>query len=315
MAVSRCPSCGDLYLTGVDTCVMCDVPLVEIDDAGPEPVAGDDPRPPAEFERRELHTWTMEGRRLLDGMLQRSGIPRSWQGAALLTPDVEHDRVSEMVSMVGAGDARVGVDPDVVDPVVVDDDDAADEAGAAIDVAYDLSEWTDLARGDLIAELAEAEVEHGWDDEGDLVVNLADEDRVDAIFARLTADDAGAAEGGSALDGDEAGNGIDDIDALSDGGEDDDDDGLLVQETLSDLFVGADRLMRNPLDANAALLAIGGRDAIGSFRLPFGFERRQWQTILGAVDELADSFDPEGLDDDAIRERASHLRGLLRDVV
>lgn len=320
MAVTRCPSCGDLFLEEVRTCPSCGADVVALEGRTRQTEAAP---VVTEQERRELHEWTMEGRRLLDGMLQRAGIPRSWMGSTLLTPDVEHDRVEEMVALVGAGDARVGTDDDEdqgheagddatdsAERTPVDDPSGAEqlaegeptEGGSAEgEVAYDLSGWTDLARGDLVAALADAGVEHGWDDDGDLVVAAADEARVDALFAALTDPDSPLVAG----------------DDLPDDGffDEIDDDGLLVQETLSDLFVGADRLLHNPLDGTAARLVIDGRDQARSLRLPFGFERTQWRAILAAADAVADSFEPGGIDDDVIREHAAALRALLRDLV
>lgn len=305
MAVMRCPSCGELSFSAVDRCPGCGADMAEVEERERDDAAAVTRAPNAQ-ERRELHEWTMEGRRLLDGMLQRAGIPRTWQGTSLITPDNEHERVEEMVELVGVGDARVGtIDADDRDDAVEPGD--GDERGDAVepgdgdagDVAYDLTGWSDLARGDLVAALAEAGIEHGWDDDGDLVVAARDESRVDRLFEHLTA------EGGASDDLPE--------DNFYDAG--DDDDGLLVQETLSDLFVGADRLLHNPLDGTAARLVMEARDHARTLRLPFGFERTQWRAILAAAEELAGSFVPGEVDDDAIRERSSHLRGLLRDVV
>lgn len=306
MAVMRCPSCGELSLTAVDRCPGCGADMAAV--AAPERPAAAASRAPNEQERRELHEWTMEGRRLLDGMLQRAGIPRTWQGTILITPDNEHDRVEEMVDLVGVGDARVGQDEEPEerpadrsgDEAVRDDDGERDGDGDddGDEVAYDLTGWSDLARGDLVAALAEAGIAHGWDDDGDLVVAGRDETRVDRIFEQLT-------DGGGASDDLPDDNFFGEVD----------DDGMLVQETLSDLFVGSDRLLHNPLDGTAARLVIEARDHARTLRLPFGFERTQWRAILDAAEELADSFVPGGLDDDAIRERSSRLRGLLRDVV
>ncbi|QGG94611.1 bL32 family ribosomal protein [Actinomarinicola tropica] len=319
MSVMRCPSCGELSLSRSDVCPGCGASMEAFErDAGRG--ADDAPvRPDVAQERRELHEWTMEGRRLLDGMLQRSGIPRTWQGSTLITPDVEHDRVEEMVELVGVGDAQVGAEEDVAPTDAPDAGDTADEVGVeeqGVDqnaedvgegeVGYDLSGWTDLARGDLVAALAEAGIEHGWDEDGDLVVDAADERRVDAVFDRLTTEGVGELGAGAAGELEED---LEDDDALLD------DDGLLVQETLSDLFVGADRLLHNPVDGTAATLVIDAQAQLRALRLPFGFERTQWRMILGAAEELAESFVPSGMDEDAVRDRAARLRGLLRDVV
>ena len=279
----------------------------------------------AEHEAWELHEWTQEGRRLLDGMLTSAAIPHSWQGSTLLAPEVSHERIADLVAEVGDGDARIGTDDDDDDPdddADHDPDDAADDVfPAAIrddegegegddEVAYDLTGWTDAQRGGLVAALAEAAIPHRWDADEDLVVAAEDEARTDEVFAQL--------EGGGAMTA------VDDVDTWADDDADGGiDDGLLVQETLSDLFVGADRLVHNPLDGSASRQVIDGRDTARTLRLPFGFERTQWQSILTSVDALVDEISPEAPDegaaptpdDDAIREAAADLRRRLREVV
>jgi hypothetical protein len=81
--------------------------------------------------------------------------------------------------------------------------------------------------------------------------------------------------------------------------------------------------VHNPLDGSASRQVIEGRDTARTLRLPFGFERVQWQSILTSVDALVDEISPDAdddgpapaPDDDAIREAASDLRRRLREVV
>ncbi len=301
MAVLRCSQCGDLYLVATDRCTSCGAALAEVADRSPVAVT---PRRSSlgttEHEGWELHEWTGEGRRLLDGMLANAGIPHSWQGSTLLAPVIEHDRVADMVDDVAAGDARVG-EPD---------HDLGPDADGSNEVAYDLTGWDDLARGDLIAALAEAGVEHRWDADDDLVVAAEDEERVDAVFADLTPSDL------------DLGLGDDGFDEAIDVGID---DGLLVQETLSTLFIAADRLQHHPRDDTSLRQVIGARDTARTLMLPFGFERVQWQGILTSADELVARIEPDANadgggrrrapDDDAIREAAVDLRRRLREVV
>lgn len=322
MAVLRCPECGDLYLVATERCESCGAALDEVAERAPaEPARRRSELGTAEHEPWELHEWTMEGRRLLDGMLTSADIPHAWQGSTLLAPEVEHDRVEALVDEVAESDARVGLADEDDDG---DHDEGADDLegdepladpddrGASAEVGYDLSGWDDTARGDLVAALADAGIEHRWDADDDLVVAAEDEERVDAVFADL------------APDGEDA---EDVTDALVDEGDDelDDgiDDGLLVQETLSTLFIAADRLQHNPLDGTSSREVIEARDTARTLRLPFGFERLQWQGILASADELvacvqppadADGRPPKP-DDEAIREAAVDLRRRLREVV
>lgn len=293
MAVKRCPSCGDLYLAAVDRCVECDVALVDVAEQEPttEPGAGtDQPAPGDEGGSStqvtwELHGWTMEGRRLLDGMLDNAGISRVWQGASLLAPDVDRERVDEMVAVVAHGDARVGVDDEAL--AVADAPTEGDDT-----VGYEVSGWDRDALDRLVARLGRDGVAFGWDDDGDLVVNAADEGHVDTVFADL--------------DDDESDEGADDGDEV---------DGLVVQETLSDLFIAVDRLRKHPLDGASAQLLFDAADRAADFAVPFGFPPETWTAIIERAEALGARFEPGTLDDEAIQADAAALRALLRDYV
>ncbi|MGY6500853.1 MAG: hypothetical protein ACXIVQ_08200 [Acidimicrobiales bacterium] len=293
MAVKRCPSCGDLYLAAVDRCVECDVVLDEVAEPDPEPAgdAGQEPVPAASSDEAshhtswELHTWTGEGRRLLDGMLDNAGVARAWQGTTLVAASADREQVEEMVAVVAHGDARVGVD----DATLAMADAPADGDDT---VGYEVSGWDPGALDRLVARLERDGIAFGWDDDGDLVVNASDEARVDMVFADL--------EG----DGDE-----DDED------EGDEVDGLVVQETLSDLFIAVDRLRKHPLDGASAQLLFDANDRAADLAVPFGFPPETWTTILERGEALAAHFEPGTLDDEAIQADAAALRALLRDFV
>lgn len=296
MAVKRCPSCGDLYLAAVDRCVECDVVLAEVAEPGPELDSGAGPGPdsapdpvaegPAGSQMSwELHTWTGEGRRLLDGMLDNAGVPRAWQGTTLVAASADRERVEEMVAGVAHGDARVGVDDATL--AMVDTPADGDDT-----VGYEVSGWEPGALERLVTHLDRDGIAFGWDDDGDLVVNAADEARVDAVFADLDGD------------GDE-----------SDQGEGDEVDGLVVQETLSDLFIAVDRLRKHPLDGASAQMLFDSTARASEFSVPFGFPPETWATILERADALGARFEPGMLDDEAIQADATALRALLRDYV
>jgi hypothetical protein len=278
VAVSRCPSCGDLYVAAVTRCADCDV---ELEPVGSEEVDVDlDPDAGAEV--RELHTWSAEDRRLLDGLLENAGVVRGWQGAELHTAPEDAERVDELVAAVTAAGETVG---------------------------YEVADWPEPDRERLAAALDAAGVAWSWDDDGDLAVAVADEARVDALFDELTGEGHAAAD-----DGDDA----DDGHAAADGGDAElaeEADGLAVQETLSDLFVAADRLQRNPLDGQAARLLMDAAAVATGLGLPYGFPAAVWRRVVELAADLAARFEPLELDEEAIRAEAVELRAVLREYV
>ena len=281
MAVKRCPTCGDLYLAAVDVCADCGAALVEVEEHQPERAPVDEGRPSTDGEHSSwsLESWTMEGRRLLDGMLSSADIPRSWQGATLIAPAMVRDRVQDMVDTVGAGDARVGVDGASLAAVDADADDT---------VGYEVSDWSGEALDRLSVLLDERSIPHGWDDDGDLVVASAHEEVVDALFAELSDGASSDDEGG------------------------DGEDALAV---LSQLFLAADRLARNALDAAAARSIHDAVDQLGGLRLPFGFAPAVWASILERAGALSDQIDDDEVDDDQLEVDAGALRDALRDYI
>ncbi|MDZ7678986.1 MAG: hypothetical protein U5K29_10585 [Acidimicrobiales bacterium] len=293
MAVKRCPNCGDLYLAAVDVCADCGIGLVEVDDADSGEVPAETAAPESTTTSSvtgdhavwELDAWTMEGRRLLDGMLSSAEIPRGWQGASLVAPRTVRDQVDDMVAVVARGDARVGLDDETL---------AAADAGATIGetVGYEVSDWPADALDRLEELLARNQVPYGWDEDGDLVVAVDHEATVDSIFARLS----------DGVDGDDADEAADD-------------EGPEALETLSEMFLAADTLARNPLDGNAARSLVAAKARADEHRLPFGFSPKVWEAILGQARALTEQIDSGGLDDDAVEDAAAELRSTLRDYV
>ncbi len=286
MSVKRCPTCGDLYLAAVDSCASCGTVLVAVEEPSAESSA--DERGESEVPTPQevagdrlqwaLDSWTMEGRRLLDGMLASADIPRAWQGATLVAPATVRDTVDGMVEVVARGDARVGVD----DGTLAELDAAAEEGDT---VGYEVSGWSSDALDRLEERLVASEVPYGWDADGDLVVAVAHEDVVDGIF-----------------------------DALS-GGADEDDDGPAALETLSDLFLAADRLARNPDDGAAARALASTSVVVEDMALPFGFAPGTWSSIIDQATELSRRIEAGDPDEEPVTDAATTLRETLRDYV
>jgi hypothetical protein len=117
-----------------------------------------------------------------------------------------------------------------------------------------------------------------------------DEQSVDAVLDRL--------EAAIGLDGDES-------------GELQLDDGLAVNDTLSEAFLAADRLKDAPRNHDAVLQFVDAAELIEQMAPPYGFERHDWDDIRSNVIALLDALESEQPDDDEIAERARVVRTQL----
>ena len=166
--------------------------------------------------------------------------------------------------------------------------------GAALDpeaekIVYKVNDWTMDQLGVLTAALGEAAIPYEFDIEGDLAVLAQDEERVEALLDAL---EFGPVE--SAFDDGDA------------------DDGLETAEILSDLFVACDRLHNNAHDADGILGAVAAAERLDGRSLPFGYEPRVWNGIIGRSLRLKSMLEDDAVSDELIVEDATDLRALLR---
>jgi hypothetical protein len=213
----------------------------------------------------------------------------------------ERDSLSEALTAAQVGFAWDGTtlvvdgaDEAAVERILDDVDEALDVAlDPEVDkVAYDLSLWSDDQRGVLDETLVAQGLPHGWSDEGELIVHEEDEQVIDAILAEATS-------GGGAF-------------APSDEGEVGGDTGA---ELLGELFVAADRLMHDAKDHEGTLALMDSARVALEAPPPFGFDERQWETILDGVGSLVLLVGNTNVDEDAVMTQATAVRTLLRPLV
>jgi hypothetical protein len=154
--------------------------------------------------------------------------------------------------------------------------------------AYELGDWPPGEIAVLEAALDEAGILREWTEEGDLLVYESDEARVDALFDELGL--RGPDDGTVVLEGE----------ALS---------GL-----LDEVYLGADRLSRDPSDPEAVVRYADASARLAEVAVPVGFEEETWARVqrdaLSLRDVLADPDADE--DDDAVSDRARVVRDHLR---
>ena len=170
-------------------------------------------------------------------------------------------------------------------PIVLDDDAPSTEFG--------LDEWSDADRAVLTDALVGAEIPHRWD--GTTVIVAQDaEDAVDDLLDAIEAGELMAAAGS--------------------------DDGLAPPDgALGAMFVAADKLARDPLDAGARRSLLDLLPQVDPKHPPYGLAHRTWaagvegvRTLVGLIEAPAD---PDVDHESDLIGAAQELRSLLRPYV
>ena len=152
-------------------------------------------------------------------------------------------------------------------------------------VAYDLTDWDDESCIQLLDVLSAEESPYGLDGD-ELLVASSDEARVDEIVDVITTPGATLRLGGPAS-----------------------------FEAMSELFVAADVLSKDPTDNGATSSLVAGARAAAQSTAPYGMEPAWWDGVVaraGALADLVAGLDP---DHDQIADLASALRNELRPVI
>lgn len=267
-----CALCGAEYLTGVTECADCLVPLVDQPPLGVEDI-GDEEGEQVAYEYDDVDA---NERFRIDRALADRGIVHAWDATTLLVAPYDEAEVDELLDKVEG--------PHDIDDALLDED--------AEQLVYDIGDWDADRRAELDGLLETAAIPHAFDEDGDLVVLGADEERVDAIIDDVEFPDQ--------LDptGDEPG-------------------GLDAVETLGNLFVAADRLVHDPADSDGVLAAVDASAAMEKMAVPFGFAPPVWEELRERAAELRRLLEAETelVDDLAVIETATRLRTALRSYV
>jgi hypothetical protein len=157
------------------------------------------------------------------------------------------------------------------------------------EVVYDLSDWGSDDRLQLERLLSGGNIVHRWEVGSDLVVLESVADEVEALM-----DEIEGASGAPPL-------------PIA---EDEEGDDEATYAVMSDLFVAADRLQREPADAAAAGDFYVASDAAAATPAPFGIDRPEWQRVQEFATSLAAAIESD-VDDDVIARDAAALRAML----
>jgi hypothetical protein len=255
-------------------CADCLVPLSDRRPLTLEELGGEDDQIEYDFEELEPIA-----RLAVDELFWTNGIPHAWAETALVVRAEDEEEADRLIDAA--------------------DRDAFLESEAE-QVSYDLGDWDDERRALLTDALSTANIEHAWDEHGELVVFEDEEERVDAIVDAIEFPDQVKVDDEDEIEAEEA---------LAADGHD-------PQDVLSELFVSADRLMHDPMDHEGVLSLVDAARLAESLPLPYGFAPAVWNDVLTQVRSLRASLEGDDEDDDEdIIGRATTLRATLRNFV
>ena len=243
----------------------------------------------------EFHEWSLESRVMLQQLLTADRIVHSWQGTTLLVHESLEEAVDGLVDEVTETEEA----KEAISRPIGPDDELT---------AFELGEWPEALRAELVDRLVQSRVPHIIDTEGDpdgteaddsvdaadgevcdLLVREADEERVELVIDDLLAREEEA--------------GFDEL------------DGLEVNDLLSSLFVACDRLRRDPRDPDGVEGVVAHARRIATVRTPFGFAAPDWRALRATAGELLALVEGSEMTDDDLQELAGRMSATLRQLI
>ena len=282
-------------------------------DVAAEDVAGD--ADAGEWLAYELHEWSLESRVMLQQLLTVDKVVHSWQGTTLMVHESLEAQVDSLVDEVEETEKA----KEAISRPIGPEDSLT---------AFELSEWPEALRAELMERLMQARVPYILDTEGDAA---------EGDVGEGDAGEGGAAEG-DAGDGADAGDPdtelaevcdllvreadeervdlvIDDLLAREEEAQFVELEGLEVNDLLSSLFVACDRLRRDPRDPDGVQGVVTNARRIAVVRTPFGFSAPDWRGLRNTAGELLDLVQGPETDKDDLRERAHRMSDTLRMLI
>jgi len=282
--------CGTAYEPWSTKCTTCGVALVG--DSG-----ADDPLSLPEDEQvvYELADWPLDAQADAAAALAEADLPHAWAGTDLVL-HVRYERAADRLLEQVERDHGLSSADDTDEGERHDEADRADGGdGDGDELVYELDDWSPEMLERLDMAMAVAGIPHRFEEGGLLVVSGADEELTERVLDSVEYPDALPAS----ADGD-----------LPDSA------GEADPELLSTLYLAADRLKRDPGDADGLADLLRALDQADADVPPYGVAKTLWATVVEAADDLADALTDE--DDDRTEEaleRASALRTTLRPYV
>ena len=239
----------------------------------------------------DLTAWSFDQQAELASAMAEADIPHAWEGTELMVPD-ESELAADVV--IAEVEERLGIQ----DAGIQDEDAPLGTGAAPVELAdgvpateFDLADWSPAEHEAVSHALADAGIAFRWD-AGLLLVGTDDEAVVDTLLDEIESGEYADVLAASTRD--------DAVDEAS-------------AEVLTTFFLAAERLRREPLDADGIEHLMRALDEADTDVPPFGVTPRMWTQIVELADRLADALAAdEQPDEEAAMAAAEQLHELLR---
>ena len=247
---------------------------------------------------------------MLEQLLTVDQVVHSWQGTTLMVHESLEAAVDGLVEEVEETEEAKEA---IARPI------GSDEPLTA----FELADWPEALRAELMERLVQARVPYVIDTEGD------------------TGDVGGGDVGGGDVGGGDVGDGdadghepgevcdllvreadeervevvIDDLLAREEEADFEEMDGLEVNRLLSDLFMACDRLRRDPRDFDGLRGVMAHARRVATVRTPFGFAAPNWRNLRNAAGDLLAMVEDEDSNEEDLRELAHRMSDTLRMLI
>ena len=251
----------------------------------------------------DFHEWSLEGRVMLQQLLTVDQVVHSWQGTTLMVHESLEATVDGLVEEVEETEEAKEA---IARPIGPDEP----------LTAFELADWPEALRDELMERLMQARVPYIVDTEGDTGPGAGDADAAD-VHEREPGAEPGQVCDLLVREADEERVEvvIDDLLAREEEADFEEMDGLEVNRLLSDLFMACDRLKRDPGDFDGLRGVMAHARRIATVRTPFGFAAPSWRNLRTAAGDLLAMVEDEDADEEDLRELAHRMSDTLRMLI
>lgn len=257
----------------------------------------------------DFHEWSLESRVMLEQLLTVDQVVHSWQGTTLMVHESLEATVDGLVEEVEETEEAKEA---IARPIGPDEP----------LTAFELAEWPEALRDELMERLVQARVPHVLDTGGDTRdAGGGDAGGGDADAAGVDAPGSGAEPGPVCdllvreADEERVEVVIDDLLAREEEADFEEMDGLEVNRLMSDLFMACDRLRRDPRDFDGLRGVMAHARRIATVRTPFGFAAPSWRNLRNAAADLLAMVEDADSDAEDLRELAHRMSDTLRMLI